>query len=415
MRVNFSLCEIYQPPPNKSWVDVVFYLLVASLPLENILANALGIEFSPSRVIALLFIAAVYSSIYKNNTFIFPYIIICITVPILISGIHAIASDYTDGFPNLLSMVLNVFILLATYKYTLERWQQIVPALLVFLFMIHLTSIVTIIYFGSGILYLDERLRYLDLDPNNIGLFASLGLIVSVVLLGTSLINSRIKFLLGALSLSNTLIIVSVASRTALMVPILTGIYYIIVSGSRTLLIKIFLLLAIFGFVVYVGWNYSEIAQDRWNRTFNESAINKYGNRDIVFEAALDLISQKPILGWGESDGLRALGSSLNFRRFGTHNSFLFFLLTSGILGLITFVLFLYYPFAQWGRLKYNNEYIILSTFIVFNIFALNSLDWHLSKHLWLFYGCFIGIHKLLCASNILYLPSYSKNAIVPK
>lgn len=394
------MISIIKRSRNLSLVNGIFYLFIASLPVEQLLANFLNLDFSPSRILAILFIFASFHALFKINTLPIPRIVLLVIIPIVVLLLHIPFSGDLSGFSNVQSMLLNILILAAACKYAVVRWDQVKHGLLLFSLIIHIVSVVTIYMLGLSFLWSGERLLYLDLDANGIGLWAALGVVSSILFLGEPNVHSKVKVVLLAGSVVSMIVIIASGSRTAIIVPVISLFLFYIQSSARRLTAGS---IVAFGLIFYSGYwalQQSDVAKMRWDRTLNAEAVNKYGNRDIVALAAFDVFLEKPVLGWGEVDGLHAMGMQLGFRRFGTHNSYLYYFVATGLVGGIPFMVFMLLPITQLRSFRGNRDYSLIAALLTFNCIAFLSIDWHYSKHHWMFYGMLLGCNAIIRRSK---------------
>ena len=86
--------------------------------------------------------------------------------------------------------------------------------------------------------------------------------------------------------------------------------------------------------VIYLVLN-DQSTMSRFERTYEQGET---AGRNQIFAAAVEMISEKPLLGWGNMAGPE-LGSRTGKWSRDTHNLFLYLLTTVGLLGTIPFLI----------------------------------------------------------------------------
>ncbi|WP_319586145.1 O-antigen ligase family protein [uncultured Desulfobulbus sp.] len=116
-----------------------------------------------------------------------------------------------------------------------------------------------------------------------------------------------------------------------------------VLKKNKTSLIKQIAVILIVGIGIFAVYQFSDVAQYRWNLTFQTYDT---GERTDIFYAASDMFLEKPIYGWGSVALTRELGSRLGLQSRDTHNILLWVILEVGLLGGIPWI------FGVWGCVK---------------------------------------------------------------
>ena len=142
----------------------------------------------------------------------------------------------------------------------------------------------------------------------------------------------------------------------------------------------------------------------------NTTYINKFSalfdhksstlsGRTIIWEKSIYFIKQNPILGYGYDNTL--IGDTNNYTLQydnvfpnDTHNSIIFMLLSSGIVGTIALIYLIFITLKKsFLVVKYDNKYYYITAFIVANLFrGLTESCFHYPHALFFLYMIVINI-----------------------
>lgn len=199
--------------------------------------------------------------------------------------------------------------------------------------------------------------------------FLSLQIAIALFYLLTRLFEPRSKYLKTGLYMAVILLfagIVQLGSKAVLVV-VLVGInvvipYFMVPTTKRMRFITIAAMLSLIVIACSVSVNsfkerfVTDLASDLSKPVSDESVEPRL----VRWEAALDLIKQKPVIGYGAGSELSILGDKYfqdklyiaYLHRLNAHNQYLTFLLNSGILGLLGYLATLFYivRIALWRR-----------------------------------------------------------------
>lgn len=157
------------------------------------------------------------------------------------------------------------------------------------------------------------------------------------------------------------------------LIPILYNLFKI--STQKKLVIRIGALVAIAGvsvvlFVKPINKRILEVVKPNTYVIKNET--NSTNNRIQIYKCAIELIKNKPILGYGIGRDKKVLYDCykenlyyLYENKFNTHNQYLSTLLRFGLLGFIVFLFFLYYNY----KIAVNSKSTIFLSILIFYTF----------------------------------------------
>jgi O-antigen ligase len=150
--------------------------------------------------------------------------------------------------------------------------------------------------------------------------------------------------------------IVQTGSRGALVA--LVGSLSIFFLRGKSLLSKIkFGLIALVG-IVLLAWASYQIpdVRKRWEQTIYEGSL---AGREEIFPAALGMILEKPLLGWGPVYHTWELGSRLGELARDEHNLYLWLLAEGGIVGAFPFLVGLWLCWRAAWRARHTIQGIL--------------------------------------------------------
>jgi hypothetical protein len=143
--------------------------------------------------------------------------------------------------------------------------------------------------------------------------------------------------------------------------------------------------LAALALAVIVGYCLrSETTRERWRATLTEGNV---AHRDSIYKQALQMIEEKPILGWGPIMNRVVLNSRVEGGGGDTHNLILWIVTESGLIGGIPFFVCVFMcTYAAWQAR--DRLHGILPFALVVHMWIANmSGTWHYRKHFWLVFA----------------------------
>jgi O-antigen ligase len=182
----------------------------------------------------------------------------------------------------------------------------------------------------------EDRSTAFDYNPNYFALLMAYG---AAIIIGFSMIDatrSRMrKCILLSLTLPMLALMVSTGSRAG------TGAFVIGVSlfffphkGSKKKVFAFLLALVTLLGVIF-GVLRDPVTSDRWSRFVEEGDV---AGRADIYGAALEMVAERPLLGWGGRTANMELGSRLGIDNRGTHNLILQLLIEVGVIGTFPFL-----------------------------------------------------------------------------
>ncbi len=180
-----------------------------------------------------------------------------------------------------------------------------------------------------------DRMSAFGENPNTMAMVLSLGLLALVGLAyGRRKTDVRARllawFCFGVLVTA----IVKTGSRGGI-VGLMAGFAPFVLNGrslksTLKILVVVFLALGFLGVVSYR----SEVMRARWENTFLKGDT---AGREEIFSASMELFQERPLIGWGPVYHYFELGFRLNLPTRDPHNSYLWVLEETGLLGAIPF------------------------------------------------------------------------------
>lgn len=126
--------------------------------------------------------------------------------------------------------------------------------------------------------------------------------------------------------------IVNAASRGQTLALAVGLVVLVLQKGSLRIRLRNLGLLAVIGMIGFCLLSYTDTLKDRWTDTLETGSTS---GRDVIAGAAIQMILEKPLTGWGAQGGYE-LGNRVHYRRGeerATHNMVLAMLLFTGIAG----------------------------------------------------------------------------------
>jgi O-antigen ligase len=194
----------------------------------------------------------------------------------------------------------------------------------------------TLLHLPGFVPVIDDRTRALGMNPNA---GASLVVLAALILLAFSLNESqwsrKRRWLLVTLTLPLFALLVSTASRSgagAFVIGI--SMFFFAKGGLKRKIVAGLLAVVAAAAVISLIASHEATAQ-RWARFFEEGD----SIRADLYRTALEMIGERPIVGWGRTVGFEELGSRIGLGgRIDAHNFLLYLLLEVGSVGAAPFL-----------------------------------------------------------------------------
>lgn len=338
-----------------SAMDFAVFLYIGSI----ILANGSILFYATT---ALLFACSVFylikGKLYRNGYLEWTLVFILFHALLIITGIAAYPSVSLE---RLEIVILNYLISIVLFLYMRleDNRKKVMKAFIVFSVILILYGCLTDMHnilrgrFGDNTRYLFglQGVNGIYMNSNDVGRTFSICILFIVILFGNQYHRARNKdYIFGLIIIAFTAL---TGSRAALAVSLgFLLLYYYMVSNTTSKRVK-FLLIGFFGLIIgyYLIMNipplYAVIGQRieiLFTDTFKEKdyVTSMDGNsmyyRVMMFEQALSVFRQRPVLGWG----LFAYSQMDNAGTY-SHSNVMEMLVSGGVVGLI-----LYYGGIIW-------------------------------------------------------------------
>jgi O-antigen ligase len=226
----------------------------------------------------------------------------------------------------------------------------------------------------------------LQSDPNGLASIMALAVLtITGLSVKTVFRQSLSSILLPALALPPLAVIVQTGSRTGALAFLVGCLVYLLPqwrSSGRRGKIIILAIIGIVSLIYLIATNPFVLA--RWQAAYYEGSLS---SRERLIPAALEMISERPILGWQPIQAWYELGSRVAKPSASAHNLFLDLLVESGLVGTMPFLAGLWLcVLSAWkarkGELGATSLALMLSTIVV-NM-GIPGLVW---KPFWLVMG----------------------------
>lgn len=376
--------------PRFAWLEVSFYLYMISVPVEVLGPAVLGLGISLALPFGLLFLASFMvrymMSLSNIEQFRIPRILM---VPLFFSGlcfVHYLSSSSVQGIGVVLGIFNNSLMAIVLYNYFCRRNRQESG-----LFVMGMTTVlVGLLVFAiigpngaSG-----ERFTVFDFDQNN---FASI-LGFGVLIVATSAFFRRYSaisyVLFGGATVATIALIVASGSRGAMAALALSWLLFMAIVRPKYFYrprnLAVGMLIILVGALLLFR---NELSLGRWRSTFRGNETTAFSRRDEIVKVSLELIREKPLLGWGAYEGFREVGIRMGDSDYtGTHNTYMFIAVAGGIVGALPFVLFFAYPLKSFWRHRENPALQQSLVLYVFLLLVMLTLDFVNRKQIWILY-----------------------------
>jgi O-antigen ligase len=180
------------------------------------------------------------------------------------------------------------------------------------------------------------------------------------------LIISAVLLLAGIIQLGSKAVLVVILAGVNIAVP-----YFLISTAKRSRYILITATLSVF--IIAGALNISSL-KDRYVTGLETDLSNPMANesvepRIVRWQAAIEVAKQKPIIGYGAGSELHILGDKYfneklyisYLHRLNAHNQYISFLLTTGLIGLLVYVVTLYSGF----RIAFRENDLLFFVFVL--------------------------------------------------
>lgn len=270
-------------------------------------------------------------------------------------------------------------------------------------FIIGVSLMAVLASFGIGLGIEEDagnsRLTFFGLNSNVVGALLSIAFLLILVFLfhKKKYIGNWAYLFLLAIPLILSLIGLT-GSRGTLVVVVVGSMFFLITYNTS--IVKKILMISAGAFVMLFAINIildSEIMQKRLDKTTEEGSL---GGREFIWENALELYMDRPVLGYG-AVGYQKAYLIKHGKYNDTHNLFLYFLVTSGLVGFSLFMIFLFrvtksaiYIFQK------EKDILYLLLLVVYLITAFKAGGIINNKTMWLLLACIYASKYSLIVSQ---------------
>lgn len=219
-------------------------------------------------------------------------------------------------------------------------------------------------------------------DPNLSGAQYAVGLIISIfTIIGLIKSNKQIRILSVIIGFSCLLAMVQTGSRGAVLSFGIALLALVFVKGS----LKQKATTTFFVFVVLIGLIELILLNEGFRIRFTETI--EYGDlasRQYIYEESFYIFFEQPLIGFGPFNNIIILGSKFGKPVLDTHNTLLWVLTSSGLLGFIPFFLGLVSIGVNSFKSILNLSNIVYFSLFLLTIIFSQTVSFHQSKLFWL-------------------------------
>lgn len=274
-----------------------------------------------------------------NKLKIFSLSIVLLWLTFLISTYINYNPNYFDISRSVLQRILIYFVFFLVVYNELEQncqLQNIIQRTICFSIIVMGFSYFT----GIGAEYKLGRLWIFGTDANTIGVWSSIIIVMTFDLI----VNEKTKviklvYYIAVIAISMLLIVFTGSRKAIILMAFGVLVYYIFLNRSFNYKLKLLIPFILFCFIAFGYVSTQGIIRERF---MSELERQDLGGRMPIWEATIEIIQKNPFFGVGIGEFANQIEFSLGRVR-AVHNEFLTVLVYGGIVGLIWFLLFLYY------------------------------------------------------------------------
>ena len=200
-----------------------------------------------------------------------------------------------------------------------------------------------------------------------------------------------------------SLIYLRMVERTSAIVLLVIYVVYVILKKIKQsnklynfLYIVIFNGIVIFTYI-YVKLQYTELG-NKLNFLFRKyTGGNFFSGRNYIWETLFEFIKKKPLLGYGFDNNVMELANI----SMSPHNTYIYILLQSGIIGLFIFFMFMYSIWKSYFKYLYNDIVMVSASYLIGTLIFINFEVSMVANSvvIAIFYWFIIGIGIAVCNS----------------
>ena len=375
-------------------IRFAFYAFVFSIPLETL---DVGLEvgvMSVSFVVGYVFIAVAFlqpkvtfGELPRPLWFFAAYLLVFVS-----QGIWQLL-DITPGLVGRLSTTIQMVVLF-WISYNLFRYEHLIIGTLLSLSAGCVVLAVLQVSGTAANTIAGGRVSALSQDANSLGSMLAVGLIT---LLGLAYGRASQKGNIGWLAWVGLAIlvvgIVLSGSRGAFAALVIGIICLAASPGNSAVQVKLWISIALVLSVLVLAAYQNDAVRMRWERTFSEGHMS---GRERIMPEAWNMFIQAPISGWGPGNHTIELGNRFGRKALDTHNSYLWILTETGLMGAIPYFFALWLCLRSAWRARHGPEGSLPFALLV-SMFLVNmSITWHLRKILWMVFAYSVASETFL-------------------
>lgn len=227
------------------------------------------------------------------------------------------------------------------------------------------------------------RLRFFGANSNTIGNYCSIALILiaAMVLDKKEFYPKKTYLFLGMIPTILTMMALT-GSRGALGM-FFIGVSLLLLLRKTTPSNKVLIIFAGFFILLFSFNKIMESSRTMQNRLAKTTEGDTLGERGLIWNTALDIYSDYPFIGLGTT-GYEKEMTQRYVRYMDTHNLFLYFMVTGGIVGLLIYLFFLRELFIGIRYIYKNSENVLpIALFMVYLFNAFKAGGIINSKLMW--------------------------------
>jgi hypothetical protein len=338
----FNTQGIMEPDTGYTFPDYIFYAMTLTFPLEQMSTIAYG---SITKWIGLVFFLFSFFNVKRYYGHFPKFFFFYLTALFIgISEDLLRCPYYTFELLNDIARPLLLFLLLViTYNMALNgKDRQIIFFLFLAATLFSLAQFVgiesdtTVQERVGGELY--DRVAVFENNQNAVARYCALTILFGVVY-GMNLVKSSIFLrVVGILSaVVGFLALLKTASRGGFLALAIGVIMILFTSKRLTKKIVLLVALGLLGTTALFYTMQDTLFMSRIEKSYYERST---GGRTDIWIAAFSLVPEAPLFGHGMRSHTVALGAKLGLWRRATHNSFIAFLVGTGIIGFLLFMIF---------------------------------------------------------------------------
>jgi len=369
----------------------IVFLFFSSLFFENIDLFNLGIDFLATKItLVLLFISSLINhkiflnlvAFYKSLKWLFLYFIILTIISFL--NVSRNFKDFLD-IPFLLNIILLVILICSESVIKGLLYKSLLVAAIV-------NFIIVLAYLNNyEVSYLDNRISLFGMNQNYLGVISSVSLLVLISFIQNKNNNKFLRLLYLLFIPFIFYLIILTGSRTA-MISLFLGVlvFFITSLDIEKVLIRLLFFMPLLAFILYVTLENTLIL----NRLFDTVEKGDLSSRDLIWIDLLEVINNNFLFGIGKTGYLNVVGEG------SPHNVIMEVICYTGIFGLFFFVLFLY-RIINSGFKKINSSYNNIKLILLLALIGLLlSGQWFDQKLVWSYIAYIISADFVLKKNN---------------